>query len=98
MNVDSVEAIEQQHRIGHRTVLFTVVVGSTRPKQVLGDRRAVELLPAHHAFFRKTLSHFPQGQEVETAGDSFLLLFTEPSAAVEFALTLQAGLRAFSVE
>ena len=95
--MDSVTAIGQQQRLGQKTVLFTDMVGSTRLKQVLGDRKAVEMMQAHHALVRKTLSLFPHGREVETAGDSFLLLFTEPLAAVEFALMLHASLRSFSV-
>jgi class 3 adenylate cyclase/tRNA A-37 threonylcarbamoyl transferase component Bud32 len=69
------------------------MVGSTALKQRLGDRAAADLFQRHHELIRQTLGQFPQGEEIETAGDSFLLVFATPSDAVEFALRTQACLR-----
>ena len=42
------------------------------------------------------LKGFAEAEEISTAGDSFLILFTKPSDAVNFALGLMAKLRAFN--
>ena len=82
---------KQQGRLA--TILFTDIVGSTDLKRQLGDRDAVALIKSHHALIREILAGFPEGEEIETAGDSFLLLFTKPSDAVRFSLLVQARLR-----
>ena len=74
-------------------IMFTDMVGSTQLKQDLGDREALALIQRHHALVRETLRSFRDGQEISTAGDSFFLVFGNPSDAVRFALRLQAGLR-----
>jgi tetratricopeptide (TPR) repeat protein/class 3 adenylate cyclase len=78
------------------TVVFTDIVASTDLKQMLGDLAAQALIKAHHDRVREILSGFPDAQEIETAGDSFLLVFASPADAVSFALRLQAALRAQS--
>lgn len=85
-----------RHRIGLLTILFTDIVGSVALKQTLGDATAVRLIQAHHGRVRELLAGFPDGEEIETAGDSFLLVFTKPSEAVRYALQLQASLREFA--
>jgi class 3 adenylate cyclase/tetratricopeptide (TPR) repeat protein/TolB-like protein/tRNA A-37 threonylcarbamoyl transferase component Bud32 len=62
-------------------------------KQRYGDARAVELIQQHHVIVRATLSEARQAEEIETAGDSFLLVFARPSDAVGCALLLRARLR-----
>src|SRR5689334_19106168 len=74
-------------------IVFTDMVGSTRIKQEIGDREATSLIRQHHVLVREVLSGFPEGQEIETAGDSFLILFAKPSDAAQFALLVQARLR-----
>ena len=76
---------------------FTDVAGSTALKQRLGDRAWTRLIEAHHQLVRNALREFG-GQEIETAGDSFLLLFGTPSQAVTFSVLLQARLRRFRDE
>lgn len=49
-------------------------------------------------YIRDTLHALPEGEEIETAGDSFLLAFAKPSEGVRFALQAQARLRQFSRE
>jgi hypothetical protein len=43
-----------------------------------------------HAVIREILGHFSEGEEIETAGDSFFIVFTKPSDAVKFSLLVQA--------
>jgi WD40 repeat protein/class 3 adenylate cyclase/tRNA A-37 threonylcarbamoyl transferase component Bud32 len=93
VRVAKVEQFQRKHRTGMVTLLFTDIVGSTDLKQKLGDLPAAELLLQHHAVVRETLQRFPEGEEIETAGDSFMLLFAKPSEAVRFSLLLQARLR-----
>jgi WD40 repeat protein/class 3 adenylate cyclase/tRNA A-37 threonylcarbamoyl transferase component Bud32 len=85
-----------RHRTDVVALVFTDIVGSTSLKHQLGDRAGVSLIQRHHAVVRECLAGFPAGKEVETAGDSFLIAFSTPSAAVEFALLLQARVREFS--
>ena len=93
-----VEEFQRKHRAGLLTLLFTDIVDSTRLKQGLGDREAVIVIQRHHAVIREILGHFSEGEEIETAGDSFFIVFAKPSDAVKFSLLVQAGLRALSAE
>src|SRR5579862_7973349 len=89
-----VEEFQRRHRVGLVTLLFTDIVGSTELKQRYGEQEAVALIQEHHTLIRALLTEFSQAEEVETAGDSFLLVFGRPSEAVSFAGALQARLRA----
>jgi class 3 adenylate cyclase len=93
-----VEEFQRKHRTGLLTLLFTDIVDSTKLKQGLGDREAVPVIQRHHAVIREILGHFSEGEEIETAGDSFFIVFTKPSDAVKFSLLVQARLRALSAE
>ena len=77
-------------------LLFTDMVGSTQLKQDLGDHDGLALIQRHHALVREILRQFIAGQEISTAGDSFFLVFGNPSDAVRFALLLHVGLRALT--
>ena len=89
---------QRRHRVGLVTLLFTDLVGSTKLKQELGDSTAIPLIQQHHSLVRQTLAQFAEGEEIDTAGDSFFLMFTKPSDAVRFALKLQAGNRELSAQ
>jgi WD40 repeat protein/class 3 adenylate cyclase len=95
---NKVEAFGRKHRTGLVTLLFTDMVGSTALKQQLGDKAAADLFRRHHDLIRETLRQFPQAEEIETAGDSFLLIFATPSDAVQFALLTQSRLRGLRPE
>jgi len=85
-----------RHQTGLITILFTDLVGSTALKQQVGDRTGATLIQQHHALVRELLRGFPGGEEIETAGDSFLIVFSRPSDAVHFGLLLHARLRALN--
>jgi class 3 adenylate cyclase len=93
-----VEDFRRKHRTGLVTLLFTDMVGSTALKQQLGDRAAAELFRKHHELLRATLGRFPQAEEIETAGDSFMLIFATPSDAAQFALLAHQQVRGLSLE
>jgi class 3 adenylate cyclase len=83
-------------RTEHRklaAIMFTDMVGSTQLKQDLGDRDALARIQRHHALLREILREFEDAEEISTAGDSFFLVFANPSDAVKFALVLQAKVR-----
>ena len=44
------------------------------------------MIQRHHAVIREILGQFSEGEEIETAGDSFFIVFTKPSDAVKFSL------------
>jgi serine/threonine protein kinase/class 3 adenylate cyclase len=90
---EQMDEFRRRHRTGLVTLMFTDIVGSTALKQRLGDRASVDLFRVHDELIRQTLRQFPQGEEINTAGDSFLLVFATPSDAVEFALLTKEKLR-----
>ena len=85
-----------RHQTGLITIVFTDLVGSTALKQQVGDRTGASLIQQHHGLVRELLQAFPGAEEIETAGDSFLIVFSKPSDAVHFGLLLHARLRALS--
>lgn len=88
-----VEEFWRRYRTGLLTLLFTDIVGSTSIKQTLGAREGAALIQQHRALVRELLGPF-ESEEIETAGDSFFIVFAKPSDAVRFSLRLQARLRA----
>ena len=80
-------------RTGLVTLLFTDIVSSTALKQQLGDKAGAALMQQQRVLVRQLLAACPGAEEIETAGDSFLLSFPKPSDAVRFALILQARLQ-----
>ena len=93
-----VEDFQRRHRTKLVTMLFSDIVGSTKLKQILGDRGAIDAIQAHHALFREVLGSFDDGEEISTTGDGFFLVFAKPSDAVKFSLLAQAGLRRMAEE
>ena len=78
------------------TVLLTDIVGSSERAAELGDRRWRELLEAHHALMRGELARW-RGQEVDTAGDGFLVTFDGPARAIRCAAAVRDGLTALGI-
>jgi WD40 repeat protein/serine/threonine protein kinase/class 3 adenylate cyclase len=84
-----VEEFRRRHHTGLVTLVFTDLVDSVALRRHLGDQAATTLLQNHRHLVRELLQHAVDAEEIETAGDSFLLLFARPSDAVKFALLLQ---------
>jgi class 3 adenylate cyclase/tetratricopeptide (TPR) repeat protein/tRNA A-37 threonylcarbamoyl transferase component Bud32 len=95
---ESVDQFRRRHRVGLVTLLFTDIIGSTALKQRLGDASAISLIQQHHSAVRALIKQFPEGEEIDTAGDSFFVVFAKPSDAVKFSLLLQAKLRLLARE
>lgn len=69
------------------TVLFSDVVGSTERAASVGDRRWLGVLETHRSEARRLLSRFG-GEEIDTAGDGFLIAFETPTQAIRCGLAL----------
>ncbi|MBX9454801.1 MAG: DUF4242 domain-containing protein [Rhizobium sp.] len=80
---------------GHRTILFTDIVGSTAMTSRLGDRMATELVRAHDAVVRRCLARF-SGREVKHTGDGIMATFAATAAAVDCARTIQQDFRHYN--
>ena len=92
------EEFQRKHRTGLVTLVFTDLVDSVALRRQLGDQAGASLLQAHRQLVRQIVQRVPDAEEIETAGDSFLLLFARPSDAVRFALLVQAHVRALARE
>src|SRR5437667_8953502 len=91
-----VEEFRRRHRTSLLTLVFTDMVGSTALKQGLGEREVASLFQDYRGLVRRQRTRFAESEEIETAGDSFLLVFATPSEAVEFALIVQTELERWS--
>jgi len=91
-----VEEFRRKHRTGLLALVFTDIVGSTALKQGLGEREVASLFQDYRRLVRRQRTEFSESEEIETAGDSFLLVFATPSEAVEFALIVQTELETWS--
>jgi class 3 adenylate cyclase len=69
------------------TVLFTDLAHSTEEAARLGDDRWRELLQQHRDIARTELARW-HGQEIDTAGDGFLMAFDGPENGVRCALAI----------
>ena len=93
-----VEEFQRKHRVALLTLVFTDLVGSTQLKQRLGDSKGVQLIQRYRSSVRQILRVFTDAEEIETAGDSFFLVFAKPSDAVRFSLLLQSNLSGVTAE
>jgi adenylate cyclase len=79
------------------TILFTDIVGSTERAAELGDRGWRGLLERHHDLVRRALQRF-SGDEISTAGDSFLALFDGAERAILCACAIRDNVREIGLE
>jgi class 3 adenylate cyclase len=79
---------------GRVTLLFTDIEGSTRLLHGLGDRYA-RVLADHRRLLRESFARHC-GVEVDTQGDSFFVVFSDPSEAVAAAEDGQRALVTYS--
>jgi class 3 adenylate cyclase len=74
-----------------RVIVFTDVCGSVAQTYELGDDGHLSLLREHNELVRAELGRH-DGTEVKHTGDGIMASFTSVSAAVAFAVGVQAGL------
>lgn len=78
---------------GTYTFLFTDIEGSTSLERAIGRERYGELRDRHRAILREVWKA-NGGREQGTEGDSFFVVFDEPSGAIEAAVAAQRALLA----
>ena len=78
------------------TILFTDIVGSTAQAGKAGDAAWKRTVAMHDDVVRTVLIRF-RGREVETAGDSFLIVFDGAERAIRCGLGLVEALAAIQV-
>ncbi len=79
------------------TVLFTDVVSSTETATEMGDRAWRDLLERHNGIVRAEIARW-RGQEVNTAGDGFLVTFDGPARAIRCASALARSVASLGIE
>jgi class 3 adenylate cyclase len=80
---------------GHRTIMFTDIVGSTEMTVRLGDVAATELVRAHDALVRRALVRY-NGREVKHLGDGIMASFDSGAAAVDGAKAIQRSFEMYN--
>ncbi|MBM2712757.1 DUF4242 domain-containing protein [Mesorhizobium caraganae] len=75
---------------GHRAIMFTDIVGSTKMTERLGDRVATEMVRAHDSIVRRCLN-VSRGREVKHTGDGIMASFASTAEAVDCAIAIQQG-------
>ncbi|MFT6864214.1 MAG: class 3 adenylate cyclase [Akkermansiaceae bacterium] len=74
--------------VGHQTLLFTDIVGSTRLYRELGDTKAFNVVHAHFVILQEIIGS-RSGAVVKTIGDATMAAFQRPEDALEAALEIQ---------
>lgn len=92
--VQAIEVFRKSRNTAVLAIMFTDVVGSTRATELLGDQAYSRLRHVHDDLIRNIVSRDGIGTVVKEIGDSFLCVFSEPSAAVERAIEIQKVIRA----
>jgi class 3 adenylate cyclase len=78
------------------TILFTDVVASTAQARTTGDAAWKNTVAMHNDVVRTVLVRFG-GREIETAGDSFLIVFDGAERAIRCGLALVDALAAIDI-
>lgn len=80
---------------GHRAIMFTDIVGSTRMTERLGDRMATELVRAHDSIVRRCLNK-SGGREVKHTGDGIMAAFASTTDAIDCAAAIQQDFQRYN--
>jgi class 3 adenylate cyclase len=95
-DAELVEAFRRRTDTSVLTIMFTDIEGFTAMTEVKGDRAANALRWKHDELVVAAVEEGGAGKVVKHIGDAVLAVFSEPSAAVERALAIQARLREFN--
>jgi class 3 adenylate cyclase len=80
---------------GHRAIMFTDIVGSTKMTERLGDRVATEMVRAHDSIVRRCLN-VSRGREVKHTGDGIMASFASTAEAIDCAVAIQRGFERYN--
>lgn len=79
------------------TLMFTDMVGSTALASKLGDKKWGDILELHHKLVRSKIEQF-QGEELQTTGDGFLVIFNGPARAIRCAKQIAEDIRTLDID
>ncbi|MFC4711689.1 adenylate/guanylate cyclase domain-containing protein [Planococcus dechangensis] len=85
----------QKIAIGHVTILFTDLKGSTALYEEAGDANAYGRVRSHFDFLTEHIKQ-NSGSVVKTIGDAVMAVFSKPADGVKAALAIQQKLDAFN--
>jgi class 3 adenylate cyclase len=74
--------------VGHQTLLFSDIVGSTQLYRELGDTNAFNVVHAHFVILQEIIGS-KKGAVVKTIGDATMAAFHRPEDALEAAVEIQ---------
>jgi len=81
--------------VGHVTLMFTDLRGSTALYSRIGDARAYQLVREHFAYMAEAVRAH-DGGIVKTIGDAVMAAFSDPADAVRAALAIQGNVDSFN--
>jgi class 3 adenylate cyclase len=87
----SASFVDDEHRHGTVTIVFSDIEGSTSRVSEMGDSSWMQLLSTHNQVVRRALARFG-GTEVKSQGDGFMLTFPSSRRAVQAMTTVQQEL------
>ena len=93
VSVEGVDLAGHAGEDGRAAIVFSDIEGYSPLTDRLGDRRSQDVLHAHNELLRSELAAYG-GTEVKSQGDGFMLVFTDVSAAVRFAGSVEASVAA----
>lgn len=88
-----VDDFVSQFKLQRITFVLTDIEGSTAIKRTYGDVESAKIFRAHDNLFRERLKQTPDGREIKSIGDAFVLAFGSVSDAVRFCVGMQSLLR-----
>jgi len=88
-DIDKIEKYRQTRKTSVLTIMFTDIVGYTQFTYNAGEGASARLRHIHDEIIINHVKHTGHGEIIKQIGDSFLIVFSDPTLAVKFALKLQ---------
>ena len=79
------------------TMLMTDITGSTDRAAAMGDAAWDQLLERHNGLVREVIEQY-RGQEIDTTGDGFLIVFDGAARALQAAADIRAAVGSIGLE
>ncbi|MFH1119822.1 MAG: adenylate/guanylate cyclase domain-containing protein [Bacteroidota bacterium] len=92
-DIDKIEKYRQTRKTSVLTILFTDIVGYTQFTYDAGEVASARLRHIHDEIIISQVRQEGHGEIIKQIGDSFLIVFSDPTLAVKLALKLQDQLR-----
>jgi class 3 adenylate cyclase len=92
-DIDKIEKYRQTRKTSVLTIMFTDIVGYTQFTYDAGEVASAKLRHIHDEIIINQVKHDGHGEIIKQIGDSFLIVFSDPTLAVKHALKLQDQFR-----